>query len=145
MLSRPSVSRKREEVNCVPLSVVSVRFAARLPSGSRARTPCSTAARASSVRQRCETSQPTVFRPAVDHTHQVRLAYCGPRLDFRHVRSLDLIRLAGFHAAPLFLVFCAQTPRAHQQPAFAHYPHHTHFLYPTPLTDALGPSCLHGL
>ena len=51
-LSRPSVSRKREEVNCVPLSVVSVRFASRLPSGSRARTACSTAARASSARQR---------------------------------------------------------------------------------------------
>jgi ATP-dependent DNA ligase len=54
MPSRPSVSKKREEVNCVPLSVVSVKFSSRLPSGSRSSTACSTAASASSVRQRCE-------------------------------------------------------------------------------------------
>src|SRR5260370_34304362 len=62
MPSRPSVSRKREEVNCVPLSVVSVTFAARLPSGSRARTACSTAAIASSVLQRCERFHLTISR-----------------------------------------------------------------------------------
>src|SRR5579863_4034126 len=62
MPSRPSVSRNREEVNCVPLSVVSVTFASRLPSGSRASTACSTAASASSVRQRCERFQPTISR-----------------------------------------------------------------------------------
>lgn len=47
--------------------------------------------------------------------------------------------LADFNAAPFFLVLCAQTPRAHQQPAFAHSPQHTPFPYPTPLQDALGP------
>jgi len=44
------------------MSVVSVTFAARLPSGSRARTACSTAANASSVRQRWERFQPTISR-----------------------------------------------------------------------------------
>src|SRR5438046_4207622 len=33
MLSCPSVSKNREEVNCVPLSVVNVKRASRLPSG----------------------------------------------------------------------------------------------------------------
>lgn len=65
MPSRPSVSRKRDEVNCVPLSVVSVTFASRLPSGSRASTACSTAASASSVRQRCDR-----FHPAISRVHQ---------------------------------------------------------------------------
>jgi hypothetical protein len=67
--SLPNVSRKREEVNCVPLSVVSVTFASRLPSGSRARTVCSTAASASSVRQRCERFQPTISRVQQSITH----------------------------------------------------------------------------
>jgi len=37
------VSTNREEVNGVPLSVVSVTLAFRLPSGSRSSTACSTA------------------------------------------------------------------------------------------------------
>jgi hypothetical protein len=49
----PNVSKKREEVNCVPLSVFRVRFSSRLPWGGRSKTPRSTAASASSVRERC--------------------------------------------------------------------------------------------
>jgi len=56
------VSKKREEVNCVPLSVVSVKFSPRLPLGSRSSTACSTAASASSVRQRFERFHPTIHR-----------------------------------------------------------------------------------
>ena len=62
MPSRPSVSKKREEVNCVPLSVVSVRFASRLPAGKRCSTARSTAASASLLRQRRDRSQPTISR-----------------------------------------------------------------------------------
>src|SRR5260370_6910519 len=63
MPSRPSVSKTREEVNCVPLSVVSVKFSSRLPSGSRSSTACSPAASASSLRQRCPRFHPTLSRP----------------------------------------------------------------------------------
>jgi hypothetical protein len=59
ILSRASVSINRVEVNCVPLSVVSVKFASRLPAGSRWSTACSTAASASSVWQRRERSSVT--------------------------------------------------------------------------------------
>src|ERR1700686_1946278 len=90
MPSRFKVSMNLVEVNCVPLSVVNVTRAARLPEGSRASTACST-----------------------------------PRPDFRHVRLPDLIRLSGFHAAPLFLASCSQTTRAHQQPSLSHHPQHT--------------------
>jgi hypothetical protein len=54
---RCKVSMKRVEVNCVPLSVVKGTRASRLPSGRRASTACSTASRASSVRQRCDRFQ----------------------------------------------------------------------------------------
>src|SRR5258708_17612075 len=63
-------------------------------------------------------------RAAVDHAHQVGPAHCRPRPDLRHVCLPDLIRLGGFHAAPLFLPSCAQTTRAHQQPTFSHPPQH---------------------
>ena len=62
MPSRPSFSINRDEVNCVPLSVVRVKLASRLPAGSRCNTACSTAASASSVRQRAERFQPTISR-----------------------------------------------------------------------------------
>jgi len=48
---RFKVSRKRVEVNCVPLSVVRVALASQLPCGKRASTACSTASRASSFSQ----------------------------------------------------------------------------------------------
>src|SRR5437879_12974463 len=39
MPSRPNVSKKREELNCVPLSVVSVKFSSRLPEGRQVGHP----------------------------------------------------------------------------------------------------------
>src|SRR5215472_18969549 len=62
MPSHANVSINREEVNCVPLSVVRVRVLSRLPAGNRWSTACSTAASASSVRQRCERFQPSISR-----------------------------------------------------------------------------------
>src|SRR5580692_9949693 len=77
MLSRFRVSMNREEVNCVPLSVVSVTLASRLPSGSRSSTDCSTARSASSVRQRCERFHPTISRVQQSITH-TRYAHPPP-------------------------------------------------------------------
>jgi hypothetical protein len=59
---------RRSELRSI--SVVSVTFASRLPSGSRSRTACSTAASASSVRQRCERFQPTIscVQQSITHT-----------------------------------------------------------------------------
>src|SRR6266704_1000597 len=122
MPSRPNVSKKREEVNCVPLSVVSVKFSPRLPRGSRSSTACSTAASASSVRQRCERFQPTISRVQQSIAHQISPAHSRPRPDLGHVRLPDLIRLGCFHTAPFFLPPCSQTTRAHQQPTFSHHP-----------------------
>src|SRR5437868_14621729 len=70
VVSRPSmrdpelchVSMNREEVNCVPLSVVKMRSLSRLPAGKRFSTACSTAATASSVRQRWERFHHTISR-----------------------------------------------------------------------------------
>src|SRR5450432_1116959 len=88
MSSRLSVSRNREEVNCVPLSVVSVKFAARLPSGSRSRTACSTAASASSVRQRCDRFDPTISR--------VQQSYTAEEIRRRvFLRGSDAVRFGG--------------------------------------------------
>jgi len=59
----------------------------RLPKGSRSSTACSTAASASSVRQRCERFHPTISRvQQVDHAHQVRPAHGRTGPYFRHVR-----------------------------------------------------------
>src|SRR5256885_2244218 len=49
-------------VNCVPLSVVNVSSAPRLPRGKRASTACSTASMASSLRQRNERFHPMISR-----------------------------------------------------------------------------------
>src|SRR5579864_5139656 len=122
MPSRLSVSKKRDEVNCVPLSVVSVKFTSRLPAWKPIQH---------GLLHRCE----RVFRPtampeipshdlprtAVDHTYQVCPAYGGTCPDLGHVRLPDLIRLGCFHAAPFFLPSCTQTTSAHQQPTFAHH------------------------
>ena len=54
--------------------------------------------------------------------HQVRPARRRTSPHFGHVRLPDLIRLGGFHAAPLFSAPCSQPPRQHQQSAFAHHP-----------------------
>ncbi len=60
--SRTNVFVNRAEVNWVPLSVVSVKLASRLPAGRRSSTACLTAVKASSVRQRCERFEPRIFR-----------------------------------------------------------------------------------
>src|SRR6185437_6657632 len=108
MPSRLSVSMNRVEVNCVPLSVVIVTFASRL----RARLRFGSDERDSIPRSpACSSRSRTPSTPSPRQD--------PPRLG--HVRLPDLIRLGGFHAAPLFLPSCAQTTRAHQQPAFAHH------------------------
>jgi hypothetical protein len=100
MPSRAGVSRNREEANCGPSSVVSVERAAGLPSGSRGSPACSTAAGALSVRQRCERFQPTISCVQQPIT-QIGPAYRRVSPDCCHVRLPDLIRLAGFQAAPI--------------------------------------------
>src|SRR5580765_6132630 len=115
MPSRESVCMNRVEVNCVPLSVVSVKFASRLPAGKRFNTACSTAAKASSVRQRRDKSQPPAHICA------------GPHLG--HVRLPDLIRCSGFHTTPFFLPPCPQTTRTNQQAAFPHHAQNAFSIY----------------
>ena len=65
----PQRLQEARRSNCVPLSVVSVKFASRLPAGSRFSTACSTAASASAVRQRCERFHPTISRVQQSITH----------------------------------------------------------------------------
>src|SRR5579862_6221293 len=91
MPSRPNVSKKRDEVNCVPLSVVSVTFTSRLPSGSRPRTACSIAASASSVRQRCDRFQPTISRVQQEGGNSIKLQSLGIDLakNIFHLVGLD--------------------------------------------------------
>ena len=103
MPRRLSVSMNRVDVNCVPLSVVIVKRISRLPEGNRSSTACSTAASASSVRQRCERFHPTISRVQQSITsHQVGPAHVGTGPHFRHVRLPDLIRFGCFHAAHSF-------------------------------------------
>jgi len=117
MPSRPSVSEKREEVSCAPLSVFNVKFSSRPQAAVRARPAPPMRARLRSDTD-ARHSIPRSPCTAIDHAHQVRPAHCRTRPDLRHVRLPDLIRLGCFHAAPLFLPSCAQTTRTHQPPAF---------------------------
>ena len=118
MPSRPNVSKKREEVNpCPPLSVVSVKFFLARPAGSRSSTDCSTAASASSVRQRCERFHPTISRvqQSITHTRYAaspRLA--PPRFSSWPTARSDSDRLL-LHSTPLFLPSCSKASRTHQQ------------------------------
>ncbi len=50
-------------------------------------------------------------RAAVDHAHQVRPSHRWSRPHLGHIRLPDLIRLGGFHAAPLFASLGTQPPR----------------------------------
>ena len=74
-----SVSKKREEVNCVPLSVVSVKFASRLPAGKPAHHGllhrCERFLGSAAMRKIPAHDLP---RAAVDHTHQIRPAHVAP-------------------------------------------------------------------
>jgi hypothetical protein len=76
---------------------------------------------------------------AVDHAHQVRPAHRWPRPDLGHVRLPDLIRLRCFHTSPFFLPSCSQTPRAHQQHAFAHHPLHSLAIHTQPFLSLQPP------
>jgi hypothetical protein len=110
MPSRSNVSKKREGVNCVPLSVV--------PSSSPRGCPQAVVrARAWPVRplrarlrfdSDARDSIHDLSRTAVNHTPGMP-AQCRTLPDLRHVRLPDLIRLGCFKAAPLFLPSRAKT------------------------------------
>jgi hypothetical protein len=109
--SRPNVSKKREEMNCVPLSVVNVTFAS-----------CRTEDALVAVEQRCERFHPTISHVQQSITHEVRPTHAKTRPDLGHVRLPDLIRPGLFHATAFLFPSCSETTRAHQQPTLARHP-----------------------
>ncbi len=120
MPSRHNVS-KYEEVNCVPLSVVSVSAPRGCPRASarerlapplRAPGPDNDARAASPRSPACNSRSRTPSTPSP----------LRARPDLVMSVCQIWIRFCGFHATPLFLPSCAQTPRAHQQSTFAHHP-----------------------